>query len=72
LRPAPQIEPPRLAFGVGDKVRDIRGRQGTILAIDLKAEHGLGIIRARFDDGSELSYAAIAHDLTVVPPAEKG
>ena len=67
LRPVPSIEPPVPPFRVGERVTDIRGRQGTILEIDLKAQHGMGVIRTRFDDGTELNYAAIAHDLTPIP-----
>jgi hypothetical protein len=57
------LEPVTLHLRVGDRVRDARHREGQIMAIDLKAEHGLGIIRVRFDDGRELALAAAAHGL---------
>jgi hypothetical protein len=61
-----RVETPSLPFAVGDRVRDIRGHVGTVTSIDLAAEHGLGSVRVRFDDGRELNYAAIAHDLECV------
>lgn len=67
LRPVPRVEAPVPPFRVGERVTDMRGRQGTILEVDVKAQHGMGVIRTRFDDGTELSYAAIAHDLTPIP-----
>ena len=66
LRPAPAIEPPNLPFAVGDRVRDFRGEAGTVVGIDLKAQHGLGSVRVTFDDGRELDLAAIAHGLAPI------
>ena len=67
-RPAPSAPLP--PFGVGDRVRDGMNGLGTVVAMDARAMHGLGTIQVRFDDGRELSYAMLAHDLTQVeePP----
>jgi len=51
---------------VGDRVRDFRGRQGTVLEVDSRVNQGLGRIRVRFDDGSELALACAAHGLTIL------
>ncbi len=55
-----------IPFGVGDRVRDPWGNEHTILAIDREAEHGMGVIRTRRDDGTELGFAVIAHGLTPI------
>ena len=65
LRPTTEMEPPDLQFAAGDRVRDFRGEEGTVVGIDLKVTHGLGSVRVRFDDGRELDFAAIAHDVDV-------
>ena len=65
FRPLPKTEPPVLSFGTGQRVRFL-GRLGTVAAIDLKANHGMGKIQVRFDDGSELAVMAIAHGLELV------
>lgn len=56
-------EAPSPGFGVGARVRDFRGRVGTVTRIDLRAEHGLGVIEIRYDDGRSESFAAVAHGL---------
>jgi hypothetical protein len=56
-------EAPSPGFGVGARVRDFRGRVGTVTRIDLRAEHGLGVIEIRYDDGRSESCAAVAHGL---------
>jgi hypothetical protein len=38
---------------VGDRVRDQSGSLGTVMEVDTKANHGLGHVRVRFDDGRE-------------------
>jgi hypothetical protein len=63
LRPAATVEPAALPFVKGDRVRDFRGQMGTVTAIDVHADHGLGRIVVRLDDGRELTLAAIAHGL---------
>jgi hypothetical protein len=52
-----------LPFRVGDRVSDTWGKRAIVTEIDATAEHGLGRIRLRYDDGRELSYAVVAHDL---------
>lgn len=68
LRPQrrPVIEHPPLLFGVGDRVRDPWGHEHTVISIDPKAEHGLGVIRTRRNDGTEHAQAMIAHGLEPV------
>lgn len=66
LRPRPKLQPARVSFAVGDRVRDALGREAVVVAIDLTAEHGIGHVCVRFDDGREITLAAIAHGLTVV------
>ncbi len=61
-----KIEHERLPFGVGDRVRDTWGNEHTVILIDPEAEHGMGVIRIRRDDGKELAYAMIAHGLKPV------
>jgi hypothetical protein len=56
----------KLDFDVGDRVRDTWGNVHTVIAIDRAAEHGMGVIRTRRDDGQELAHAIIAHGLTPV------
>ncbi len=55
-----------LPFAVGDRVKDHTG-EGTVLSIDRYAEHGLGVILVKYDDGRELSSAIVAHGLERVP-----
>ena len=64
-RGVPPLKPTDIPFVVGDRVRSIVGPwYGTVVAIDLKAEHGLGRITVRRDsDGAILHQAAIAHGL---------
>jgi hypothetical protein len=55
-----------LPFRIGDRVRNTWGREGTVVHIDPRAQHGLDLVRIRFDDGREFDYAAVAHDLEPV------
>jgi len=59
------LTPSDLPFVVGDRVRSAVGPwYGTVIAIDLNAEHGLGRVTVRRDgDGTILHQAAIAHGL---------
>ena len=65
LRPQrrPVIEHDPLPFGVGDRVRDSWGNEHTVISIDPKAEHGMGMIRTRRSDGTKHAHAMIAHGL---------
>jgi hypothetical protein len=66
LRPAPRIVPAVVPFAPGDRVRDFGGRLGTVTAVDGAANHGLGRIDVRFDDGAEVGFTAVAHGLEPV------
>jgi hypothetical protein len=68
LRPrhSVKIEHEPLPFDVGDRVRDSWGNEHTVIQIDPRAEHGLGVIRTRRDNGSELAHIMIAHGLKPV------
>jgi hypothetical protein len=66
LKPAPTVAAIDAPFTVGDRVRDSWGHEATVIFVDVHAEHGLGAIRVRYDDGRELQSAAIAHGLTRV------
>ena len=52
-----------LPFKVGDRVRDARGSLGSVTEIDVRAEHGLGRITVKYEDGRTLSWSAVAHGL---------
>jgi hypothetical protein len=56
------------SFKVGQRVRDPWGQGATILSVDPKANHGLGRIRIRQDDGREADLAYVASGLQ---PIEK-
>lgn len=62
----PLIEHESLPFGVGDRVRDPWGNEHTVISIDPKAEHGMGVIRTRRSDGTEHSHAMTSHGLDPV------
>lgn len=68
LRPQHQrvIAHEPLPFGVGDRVRDPWGNEHTVISIDPKAAHGMGVVRTRRDDGTEHALAMIAHGLESV------
>jgi hypothetical protein len=57
----PSAESP--GFEVGARVRDYRGRVGTVTRLDLRAESGLGVILVQYDDGCLEASSAIAHSL---------
>ena len=62
------IDHPPLPFAIGDRVREgISGREAMVIEIDPSAMGGMGIIRVRRDDGSEVGWAMMAHDLTPIP-----
>jgi hypothetical protein len=61
-KPKPKIEQKPLPFGIGDTVVDAWGFEHTIISIDREANRGLGRLRSRrSSDGTEHSYAVIAH-----------
>lgn len=62
-RRQPLIEHEPLPVGVGDRVRDAWGNEHTVILIDPKAEHGMGVIRTRRSDGTEHAHAMISHGL---------
>lgn len=62
----PLIEHEPLPFVVGDTVRDPWGNEHTVISIDSKAEHGMGVIRTRRGDGTEHAHAMISHGLEPV------
>lgn len=49
-------------FNVGDRVRTTFRTGGVVIGIDAKAHHGLGSIKVRFPDGSELGGFFVDHD----------
>ena len=50
-------------FSVGERVRDSFGSTGTITMIDPSAEHGLGLVVVKMDDGRESKLALVASGL---------
>jgi len=60
---AKRVAPSSLPFKVGDRVRDSWGNVGSVTSIDVGAEHGLGRITVKFQDGRTLHWAAHAHGL---------
>lgn len=67
LRPRPRPHPVAVPFTVGQRVRDFRGQPGTVVAIDIEANQGMGRIEVLFDDGRQLTFTVIAHGLEPVP-----
>lgn len=63
------IENEPLPFGVGDTVRDPWGTEHVVISIAPQAEHGMGVIRTRRKDGTELKHLIFAHGLK---PVTKG
>lgn len=60
---AAPLEEAALPFKVGDRVRDAWGNVGRVTAIDLRADHGLGRITVRLEDGRISHSVAAAHGL---------
>lgn len=65
--PAAPVAPP---FTAGDRVRDPWQGEGAVLSVDVAANHGLGLVRVRWDDGREVAYTAVAHGLKRVEASE--
>jgi hypothetical protein len=66
-----KIDHPPLPFSVGERVRDTWGNEHTVIAIDPSAEHGMGVIRTRRSDGTELGHMMIAHGLVPIVQKER-
>jgi hypothetical protein len=62
-RGAEPVNASTLPFKVGDRVRDSLGHFGNVTEIDVRANHGLGRVTVRYEDGRVLSSMAIAHGL---------
>jgi hypothetical protein len=60
-RPLSPLDPSELPFTVGDRVRDVFGHEATVTAIDLRAEHGAGVITVKYEDGRIVQSMAMAH-----------
>jgi hypothetical protein len=63
LRPAKPLTPIRPSFTVGDRMLDGFHRECTVIEIDPKAEHGLGKVVIRYDDGKVMTFALVASGL---------
>ncbi len=66
-RPLTPLDPSQLPFTVGDRVRDVIGQEATVTGIDLRAEHGAGVVTVRYDDGRVIQSMALAHGLERIP-----
>jgi hypothetical protein len=64
-QPARQAQRGAPRFRVGDRVRDWRGGLGTVIEVDRRANHALGSVRVRFDDGREVEFALAASALEI-------
>jgi hypothetical protein len=67
-RPLTPMDPSQLPFRVGDRVRDVFSQEATITGIDVRAEHGAGVITVRYDDGRVVHSVAFAHGFERIPP----
>ena len=59
---AKPIDPLSLPFKVGDGVCDPWGNFGRVTDIDVRANHGLGRITVKYEDGRTSTSAAVAHE----------
>jgi hypothetical protein len=64
LRPARPLAPLTPTFKAGDRVKDAFHQETTVVEIDLSANHGLGRVKVRYDDGRERTVALVACGLT--------
>jgi hypothetical protein len=53
-------------FRAGDRVKGFMGRLGTVVEVDRRANHGIGSVRVRFDDGREATFAYVASGLEII------
>lgn len=61
-----KIEHEPALFEVGDQVRDTWGNEHTVIGVDPKAVHGMGLIRTVRHDGTEHLHSMIAHGLSPI------
>ena len=63
--PASRLDIDHSAFPLhqGDHVSDPWGQRGVIVAVAPRAEHGIGAVRVRYDDGREIQYSMLDHPL---------
>ena len=69
VAPLPRIRPP---FNVGDRVRDAWRKEATVIEIDTEAEHRLGKVKVRYDDGRVMTFMLAASGLDPVKDEEGG
>lgn len=50
-------------------MRDAFGNLGTVQSVDAKAEHGMGSVRVKMDDGRDINLSLIASGLERVDRA---
>jgi hypothetical protein len=62
-RPTRPIKETELRFKIGDRVFDVFRKEATVVELDPKANHGLGNVKIRYDDGRELSFMLVASGL---------
>jgi hypothetical protein len=63
---APGTMTETLPFKVGDLVRDTFGNELRVVAVDPRAEHGLGLITAQNANGVKTMHSMVAHGLELV------
>jgi len=59
-------------FHAGDRVKGFMGQLGTVVEVDRRANHGMGSVRVRFDDGREVDFAYIASGLEIIDEVPGG
>ena len=65
-RTSRQLQRAAPPFQVGDRVKNSWGGLATVVEVDRRANHGLGAVRVRFDDGREYKVAYVASGLEIV------
>ena len=59
-------------FRVGQRVKNLWGQLGTVIKVDAKADHGLGSLRVRFDNGVEDQSPCFSSPYRIVDDAPTG
>ena len=67
-----KIDHESLPFAVGDRVLDPWCNEHTVIKIDPKAEHGMGLIVTRSDKGMEIGHALGCHGLEPIAVKDNG